>query len=55
MSVGETSLAIGHTQLLVQEYLDLIRQYGLPSYTDPKHLPTSEALPLQAGKPHDTN
>ena len=55
MSVGETSLAIGHSQLLVQEYLDLIRQYGLPSYTDPKQLPTSEGLPLHAGKPNDTN
>jgi hypothetical protein len=35
MSVEETALAIGHSQLLVQEYLGLIQQYGLPPYTNP--------------------
>jgi hypothetical protein len=55
MSVGETSLAIGHTQSLVQEYLDLIHQYGLPSYTDPQQLPAPKGLSLHAGKPNDTD
>jgi hypothetical protein len=55
MSIEETALAIGHSQLLVQEYLRLIQQYGLPSYTNRQPPLTSKGTPRSPGMPNDTN
>jgi hypothetical protein len=43
MSVEEISQATGHSLSLVREYLDLIRQFHLPSYTDKQQPLTREA------------
>jgi hypothetical protein len=56
MSADETSMAVGHSPSLVEEYLDLIRQYALPPHRDREPSPISEGnLPPHVGTPNDMN
>ena len=47
-------VAIGHSQPLVQEYLQLIQQYGLPPHTN-RQPPASEPHTPRRSTPNDTN